>query len=63
MCTKVTVFNNRKSGKKHHLKDIKRALFNQLKIEEYHAIVNQKEYFQREWNKIYNELTMTLQGM
>ena len=40
---KVTIFNNSKNGKKHHIEDVKRLLFRQLKVEEYHASLYQKE--------------------
>ena len=43
---------------KHHIKEMKTSLFNQLCLEEYYAITNQmKEQFFTVWEKVYEELT------
>ena len=57
ICTKVVVFNNRKNGKIHHIEDVKRLLFRQLKIEEYQADLNQNHLqFTEVWDPVYVEL-------
>ena len=57
LCAKVTIFNNRKTGKKHHIEDVKRALFRQLKVEEYQADLSQKQtQFIEVWGPVYNKL-------
>ena len=57
LSAKVTIFNNRKNGKKHHIEDVKRLLFRQLKVEEYHASLHHKEIqFTEVWGPIYDEL-------
>ena len=54
---KVVIFNNRKIGKEHHINDVKRAVFKQLKIEEYQASIDLKiEEFNYIWEPIYEEL-------
>ena len=35
--TKIVIYNNRKTGKRHHVNDVKRSLYNQLCLEEYQA--------------------------
>ena len=32
--TKIVLYNTRKTGKSHHINDVKRSLFNQLCLEE-----------------------------
>ena len=39
----MTIFNNRKDGKKPRLITIKKLLYNELRMEEYEAKVNQNE--------------------
>ena len=57
MHTKSTIYNNRKTGKKHYISDVKRSLYDHLLIEEHHAVLNQRdECFWTLWEKIYNEL-------
>ena len=51
------MFNNRKNGKNHHIKDVKRSLFRQLKKEEYQANLSQKQIqFTEVWGPVYDEL-------
>ena len=55
--TKAIIYNNRKTGKKHKINDIKTLLFHQLRTEEYEATLNQnEEYFFNTWGNIYIEL-------
>ena len=55
--TKAIIYNNRKTGKKHKLNDIKRLLFHQLRTEEYEATLSQnEEFFFDTWGNIYIEL-------
>ena len=57
LCTKITIFNNRKNGKKHHIEDVKRLLFKQLRVEEYQANLYQKQLnFTAIWGPVYEEL-------
>ena len=63
MCTKLVIFNNRKTGEKHHINDVKLMLYSQLSLEEYHSKVNlQEESFRETWDRIYNELTYMFTG-
>ena len=34
MCTKLVIYNNRKTGKRHHINDVKRMVYSQLSLEE-----------------------------
>ena len=55
--TKAIIYNNRKTGKKHKLNDIKRLLFHQFRTEEYEATLSQnEEFFFDTWGNIYIEL-------
>ena len=57
MCTKLVIYNNRKTGKKHHINEVKRMVYSQLNLEEYHAKLMLKETeFQEIWGRVYNEL-------
>ena len=61
MCTKLVIYNNRKVGKKHHINEVKRMVYSQLSLEEYHAKLMLKETtFQEIWGRVYNELTNML---
>ena len=33
LCTKIIIYNDRKTGKKHHIRDVKMSLYNHLRIE------------------------------
>ena len=41
--TKLVIYSNRKEGKNHHLRMVKRLLYNDLCIEEYEAKLTHKE--------------------
>ena len=41
--TKLTIYNNRKEGKNHHIKAVKRLLYNQFCIEQYEAKMTNTE--------------------
>ena len=57
MCAKTTIYNNKKTGKIHHIDDVKRSLYYHLHIEKYHAVLNQdEEEFYRIWERVYNDL-------
>ena len=57
LSAKIVIFNNRKDSKYHHIRDIKRVLFKQLRIEEYHATLNLEEHkFMRVWEPVYEKL-------
>ena len=56
--TKVTIFNNRKDGKNTSLITIKKLLYNELRMEEYEANLNQNEqHFCATWNILFDELS------
>ena len=57
LCTKTVFFNNRKKGKLHQINDVKRALFRQLRIEEYKASISTNDtQFVETWGPVYIEL-------
>ena len=57
LCAKIIIYNNRNTGKLHHVDDVKRSLLYQLRIAEYHAVLNQREKeFYRIWERVYNDL-------
>ena len=57
LCTKTVIFNNRKKGKLHQINDVKRALFRQLRIEEYKATLSTNDtQFVETWDPVYSEL-------
>ena len=57
LSTKIVIFDNSKNIKYHHIKDVKRTLFKQLRIEEYHAMLNLEEQkFMKVWEPVYEEL-------
>ena len=60
LTTKTVIFRNSKNGKNQNIKDVQRALFKQLRIEEYQAMLNQKEEeFIEVWEPVYEELYAT----
>ena len=59
MSTNIVIYNDRKTGKQHYINELKRSLFNQLRLEEYYAIKNQIK-FVIVWDKVYEELTNML---
>ena len=53
----MVIFNNRKKGKIHQINDVKRALFRQLRIEEYKATLSANDtQFVEIWGPVYLEL-------
>ena len=57
LSAKIVIFNNRKECKFHHIRDVKRVLFKQLCIEEYHAMLNLDEHkFMQIWEPVYDEI-------
>ena len=57
LCAKIVIYNNRKTGKIHHINEVKRSLFYHLRIVEYHAVLNQREKdFYKIWGRVYNDL-------
>ena len=57
LSTKTVIFNNRKKGKLHQINDLKRALFRQLRIEEYQATLSANDtQFVEIWGQVYTEL-------
>ena len=57
LSAKLVIFNNRKDCKFHHIRDVKRVLFKQLCIEEYHAMLNlEEDKFMQKWEPVYDEL-------
>ena len=55
--TKITIYNNRKEGKHHHIKAIKRLLYNQFCMEQYEAkMTNTEEKLARTWLRLGEEL-------
>ena len=68
LCAKIIIYNNRKTGKIHHVDDVKRSLFYQLRIAEYHAVLNQheKEFCKiSEWSKrrICKKMAITFESL
>ena len=56
--TKLVIYNNRKKGKRHHINEVKKLLYNQLNLEEYQARMDLDEgKFLRKWERLYNDLT------
>ena len=55
--TKLVIYNDRKEGKGHHIKMVKRLLYNELRTREYEAKINQTEpEFWMTWWEVYDEL-------
>ena len=58
LCTKIVIFNNRKTGRNHSSNEVKRSLHNQMCTEEYQAEINQTEdVFWTIWGEVNFELT------
>ena len=56
-CAKMVIFNNRKNGKNHKIDDVKKALYKQLRIEEYQSsLIVEEEAFLKIWQPVYDEL-------
>ena len=61
--TKLTIYNNRKDGKSHHIKMIKRRLYDEIRLEEYEAKINQnEEQFWATWGSFFYELQEIFAG-
>ena len=57
--TKIAIFNNRKTGRNHSLKEVKRLLYKQMCTEEYQAEINHTEYiFWAIWGEVFVDLTV-----
>ena len=57
LCAKIVIYNNRKTGKIHHINEVKRSLYYHLRCVEYHAVLNQREKdFYKIWGRVYNDL-------
>ena len=56
-CAKMVIFNNRKNGENHNIGDVKKALYKQLRIEEYQSsLIVEEETFLKIWQPVYDEL-------
>ena len=56
-CAKTVIFNNRKNGKNHSIGDVKKALYKQLRSEEYQSsLIIEDDVFLKIWQPVFDEL-------